>query len=530
MALALMLAPSPPTANPKCPPFSARKFPTSRAPRRQKGAIFTIRASISEQRATQPASPPSDQDVREIPGTYGLPFIGHIGDRQDFFRNRDEFFKSRMEKYRSTVYRVNMPPGPPFFPDPRVIMLLDAKSFPVLFDTDRVEKKDLFTGTYMPNPAFTGGYRTLSYLDPSEEKHAQLKNFCFEMLRMNRDRWLPEFARATSELWGVLEKQLAENGRAVFNDEFEQMAFNFLCRSVADRDPADPGITCLGADGPILIKKWVFCQLAPLYSLGLPMVLEELTIHSVPLPYWLIKKDFERIQGFFSTHATRVLDSAEKFGVNRDEACHNLIFNICFNTWGGMITLFPTIVRLIARAGAQLHKDLAEEVRAAVRDADSGGRVTMRSLENMPLVQSTVYEVMRLEPPVPYQYGRAKDNFILESHDGRFRVRKGELLGGYQPFATRDPKVFVDDPEEFMPRRFMGEKGQELLRYVVWSNGPETEAPSVNNKQCAGKDFVLMIARLFVAELFLQYDSFDIEVSTAGLGSMSFTSLKKSTS
>lgn len=530
MALALRVAPSPPSAVPDCSPFAARKFPTSRDTRRQKSPIFTIQASISERRTTQPASPPTDQDVREIPGTYGLPFIGHIRDRQDFFRNKEEFFKSRMEKYKSTVYRVNMPPGPPFFPDPRVIMLLDAKSFPVLFDTARVEKKDLFTGTYMPSPEFTGGYRTLSFLDPSEEKHTQLKNFCFEVLRMNRDRWFPEFARAASELWGVLEKQLAENGRAVFNDEFEQVAFNFLCRSVADRDPADPGMTCLGTDGPTLIKKWVFFQLAPILSLGLPMALEELTIHSLPLPFWLIKKDYERVHGFFFTHATRALGSAEKFGVTRDEACHNLIFNICFNTWGGMTFLFPAIVRLVARAGAQLHKDLAEEVRAAVRDADPGGRVTMRALENMPLVQSTVYEVMRLEPPVPLQYGRAKENFVLESHDGHFRVRKGELLGGYQPFATRDPKVFVDDPEMFKPRRFMGEKGQELLRYLVWSNGPETESPTVNNKQCAGKDFVIMIARLFVAELFLQYDSFDIEVSTAGLGSMSFTSLKKSTS
>lgn len=530
MALAVMVGPPPPTAMPDRSRFPVQIFPTSRAPRRQKGAIFTIRASISEKRATQPASPPIDQDAREIPGTYGLPFIGPIRDRQDFFRNRDEFFKSRMEKYGSTVYRVNMPPGPLFFPDPRVIMLLDAKSFPVLFDTNRVEKKDLFTGTFMPSPEFTGGYRTLSYLDPSEEKHAQLKNFCFEVLRMNRDRWIPEFGKAASELWEGLEKQMAEKDRAVFNDEFEQMAFNFLCRSVLDRDPAEPGLTCLGTDGPALIKKWVFFQLAPIYSLGLPMVLEEITFHSVPLPYGLIKKDFERIQGFFFTHGTRALNSAQKFGVTRDEASHNLIFNICFNTWGGMIGLFPAIVRLIARAGPQLHKDLAEEVRAAVRDADAGGQITMRALENMPLVQSTVYEVMRFEPPVPYQYGRAKENFVLESHDGCFKVRKGELLGGYQPFATRDPKVFVDDPEEFKPRRFMGEKGQDLLRYVIWSNGPETESPTVSNKQCAGKDFVLMIARLFVAELFLQYDSFDIEVSTAGLGSMSFTSLKKATS
>ena len=184
--------------------------------------------------------------------------------------------------------------------------------------------------------------------------------------------------------------------------------------------------------------------------------------------------------------------------------------------------LFPCIVRLIARAGAHLHKDLAEEVRAAVK---AHGGLTMRALESMALVRSTVYEVMRIEPPVPFQYGRAKEDFNLESHERSYAVKKGELLGGFQPFATRDPKVF-ENPEEFMPRRFMGDDGQKLLKYVYWSNGPETENPTVSNKQCAGKDFVVMIARLLVAELFLQYDSFDIEFSPS---SVTFTSLKKAT-
>ncbi|GLJ30787.1 hypothetical protein SUGI_0610760 [Cryptomeria japonica] len=482
-----------------------------------------IRASVSE-KVSQTEAPV--KLVKEIPGTYGLPLFGVIRDRQDFFNGREEFFKSRKDKYQSTVYRVNMPPGGPFFPDPRVIMLLDAKSFPVLFDTSRVEKRDLFTGTYMPSPDYTGGYRTLSYLDPSEENHGKLKSFCFEVLMMNRDRWIPEFNRATQELWQTLEKNLAENGRAVFNDASEHMTFNFLCRSVMDRDPAAPGPASLGSDGPSLMKKWIFFQLAPITSVGLPRGLEELTIHSLPLPFWLVKKDYEKLHEFFTSHATRALDAAEKFGLTRDEASHNLLFNICFNTWGGMLLLFPSIVRLIGRAGAQLHKDLADEVRAAVR-TQGGGRLTMRALEAMPLVKSTIYEVMRLEPPVPFQYGKAKKDFLLESHDELFKVKKGELLGGYQPFATRDPRVF-EDPDDFVPRRFMGEQGQQLLRYVLWSNGPETENPSLNNKQCAGKDIVVMIARLLIAELFLQYDSFDMEVSAGALGSaVSFTSLKK---
>ncbi len=90
--------------------------------------------------------------LKKIPGTYGTPFFGAVRDRLDYFwfQGIDTFFKSRMDEYKSTVYRVNMPPGPPGFPDPRVIALLDQKSFPVLFDMSLVEKKDVFVGTYRP--------------------------------------------------------------------------------------------------------------------------------------------------------------------------------------------------------------------------------------------------------------------------------------------------------------------------------------------------------------------------------------------
>jgi hydroperoxide dehydratase len=133
--------------------------------------------------------------LKKIPGTYGTPFFGAIKDRLDYFwfQGIDTFFKSRMDEYKSTVYRVNMPPGPPGFPDPRVIALLDQKSFPVLFDTSLVEKKDVFTGTYRPSLSFTGGYRVLPYLDPSEERHTKLKTFCFNILKDNGPRLFSEF-------------------------------------------------------------------------------------------------------------------------------------------------------------------------------------------------------------------------------------------------------------------------------------------------------------------------------------------------
>ncbi|ONK60145.1 uncharacterized protein A4U43_C08F14860 [Asparagus officinalis] len=100
---------------------------------------------------------------------------------------------------------------------------------------------------------------------------------------------------------------------------------------------------------------------------------------------------------------------------------------------------FGPQVALHGRAG--LHAKLVGEIRSTVRDADEG-KITFTALSKMELTSSVVYEVLRLEPPVKFQYGKAKKDLIIESHDAAYKVKKGEMLFGYQPFATRDKKVF----------------------------------------------------------------------------------------
>ncbi|KAL6640209.1 hypothetical protein ACP70R_022058 [Stipagrostis hirtigluma subsp. patula] len=51
-------------------------------------------------------------------------------------------------------------------------------------------------------------------------------------------------------------------------------------------------------------------------------------------------------------------------------------------------------------------------------------------------------------------------------------------------------------------------KDEQLLEHVVWSNGPETREATEGNKQCPGKDMVVAVGRLMVAELFRRYDTF----------------------
>ena len=138
-------------------------------------------------------SPSTDLPLKPIPGNYGLLFFGPIKDRLDYFyrQGKDTFFQTRIQEHQSTVFRTNMPPGPFISSNSNVIALLDAISFPILFDTSKVQKLNVLDGTYMPSTAYFGGYRVCAFLDPSEPKHARLKGLFFSILASRHDKFIP---------------------------------------------------------------------------------------------------------------------------------------------------------------------------------------------------------------------------------------------------------------------------------------------------------------------------------------------------
>ncbi|KAL2898382.1 Allene oxide synthase chloroplastic [Bienertia sinuspersici] len=420
----------------------------------------------------------SDLPLREIPGSYGLPIVGAIKDRWDFFylQGEHKFFQTRMEKYGSTVFRVNMPPGPWVSKDPRVIVLLDGKSFPVLFDNSKVEKKNVFVGTYMPSTSFTGGIRVCSYLDPSEQKHHIFKSLLFSTLASRHNDIIPMFQ---------------EGLQGLFSEDFL-------------RRPEAHG-----------------------HHTGVRWAEHNQEVGDIPdiTPSIIVKGNYKKLYEVFSTSGKTFLDKAESEGMKREEAIHQLLFFASFNSSFGVSQWFPALMYWIASAGEILHRELAREIRSVVK---SEGGVTMNAINKMVLTKSVILETFRIEPPVPYQYGRAKSDLVIQSHDAEFKVKKGEMIFGFQPFATNDPKIF-SDPDKFKGNRFVGEKGKELMKYVYWSNGKNINDPTPDDKQCAGKNIVELLSAIMVAEFFLRYDTFTVEYE-AGTKKLTIKSLKKATS
>ncbi|KAJ3699932.1 hypothetical protein LUZ61_003637 [Rhynchospora tenuis] len=450
---------------------------------------------------------PSGLPIKPIPGNYGIPILSPIYDRLHYyyFQGHMGYFKSHVAKNNSTVVRMNMAPRIFISRNPRVVAVLDAKSFRVLFDPSKVEKKDIVTGTYTPSLSLFSGIRPMTYLDTTEQLHSSLKSFSFHLLASRKSQFIPSFHEAYSSLFDLVERKIA-SGPVEFNSLNQSTAFDFTCNAFLGAVPSE----VIGPSASNKAAIWLLFQLHPLAShltKFIPWPIEDLLLHCFPLPPCLARSDYEALVEFFSKAGESLLeDAANKFGLLRNVALHNLIFMTTFNANAGFKIFMPILLKWLTYAGETLHSRLAQEIRSAVKS--SNGMITLNALENMELTKSVVSEALRLDPPVENQFGRARTDFIIESHDTAFRVKKGELICGYQPLAMRDEKVFTN-AEEFIPDRFVGE-GKKLLEYVYWSNGPETAAPTIGDKQCAGKDMVLLVGRLFVAHLFLRYDTFSV--------------------
>ncbi|KAJ0536076.1 putative hydroperoxide dehydratase [Helianthus annuus] len=78
----------------------------------------------------------------------------------------------------------------------------------------------------------------------------------------------------------------------------------------------------------------MLCNLGPILDLGLPWFLEELLLHTFRLPAFLIKSSYNKLYNYFESVATPIIEQAESLGVPKDEALNNILFAVCFNTFG----------------------------------------------------------------------------------------------------------------------------------------------------------------------------------------------------
>ncbi|KAL6205937.1 hypothetical protein ACLB2K_023189 [Fragaria x ananassa] len=236
--------------------------------------------------------------------------------------------------------------------------------------------------------------------------------------------------------------------------------FKFLTKCLVGADVSNS--PKIAESGYAMLDRWLALQLLPTVKIGVLQPLEENFLHSFAYPSFLVSGDYNKLYKFIEEHGKEVVNIGQtEFRLSKEEAIHNLLFVLGFNAFGGFSVFFPSLVNAIASDTTGLQQRIVKEVRE-----NAGSTLSFESVKDLPLVQSLVYETLRLNPLVPLQFARARKDFQLSSHDSAFNIKKGELLCGFQTQVMRDENIF-DDPETFKPDRFLENK--ELLNCLYSS-------------------------------------------------------------
>ncbi|HEX8165736.1 MAG TPA: cytochrome P450 [Beijerinckiaceae bacterium] len=132
-------------------------------------------------------------------------------------------------------------------------------------------------------------------------------------------------------------------------------------------------------------------------------------------------------------------------------------------------------------------RDARERVEAEVDAAMGEGLLTTQALPRLAFTKAVVEEAMRLYPPVPYMSRAA----LEEDRIGSLKIPKGSIVT-IAPWVLHRHRRLWDEPEAFVPERFLAERRDSIDRfaYLPFGAGPRV---------CIGAAFSLQEAIVVLA-------------------------------
>lgn len=287
-----------------------------------------------------------------------------------------------------------------------------------------------------------------------------------DILKTSSKVWQSEVISNLDVMWDTIEAGVAKDGSASVLVPIQKFLFNFLCRSLVGADPAaSPKVA---ESGYQMLDLWIALMVMPtapvgnnqaqqwirlsLYSeLAFRCVilivlytdvfqpLPEIFFHSWTYPFAFVSGGYNTLFEFVEKYGAETIKRGEtEFGLAQEEVVHNLLFILGFNAFGGFSIFLPTLLSTILSDKTGLQEKLREEVRGKV---GMTGEINFDSVKDMELVKSVVYETLRLHPPVPLQYARARKDFRLKSNDSVFEVKKGSTPSSPHLYFPSSPHL-----------------------------------------------------------------------------------------
>ena len=145
--------------------------------------------------------------------------------------------------------------------------------------------------------------------------------------------------------------------------------------------------------------------------------------------------------------------------------------------------------------------DARPELRAAlvaeVQERALSGRLSIRQLASMPMLNRVVQETKRTAQVVPLVFGSAKKTFVL----GGYRIEEGTMLY-WAPFEHHQDAKVYPKPKVFDAERFTEERAEHGRHPFAFA--PQGMGASTGHK-CPGVDYATLFMQVFATVLLRDY-------------------------
>ena len=177
-----------------------------------------------------------------------------------------------------------------------------------------------------------------------------------------------------------------------------------------------------------------------------------------------------------------------------------LFFLAGYDTTATTITLALYQLALNPSKQEKLYKEIVgrlEQLEKETGESDPVKLVTMDELNNFKYLSATIEESLRLYPPATTLERTAKDDIVLETSDGKRKVKvmKDDVFR-IPVYALHYDERQFPDPKKFQPERFIEEPTFHKYAYMPFGSGP---------RNCVAKRLALMEAKLAVLNIIKNY-------------------------
>jgi len=175
---------------------------------------------------------------------------------------------------------------------------------------------------------------------------------------------------------------------------------------------------------------------------------------------------------------------------------------IWFTMWLGAEGVRRAHISMVKRFHTMTNKQKAMIQDEAARFFSSLERHGSRSFswlyKGLKVIDTFVLEMIRLESPVLTIHGRARKDFVVNSMNGRYQIKKDDYLQALVHSAMRNPKIFGEEGKDELDLK---RNRNKIKKNMFAFGGPFYQRPRPENHKCIGQDTALNIMKLMVLNL-----------------------------